>query len=150
MAGEAFGGGQKSRNLAQALDHPLARHGHLVLADVDIAPMSDWLANLTRPLEVDFADIVTGYRWPIPGDRRPATLLGSCIDLGIESLPTPGGSLVWGGSVALTAATALRIDLAGHLRREISDDLTLAKLAHASGLRVLFRGSVLLGTPLRP
>jgi hypothetical protein len=146
VAGEAVGGGQKSRNLAQALDHPLARRGYLVLADVDIAPTSDWLANLMRPLEVDFADIVTGYRWPIPGDGRLATLVGTWIDRGIAALPKPGG-LVWGGSVALTAATAARIDLADHLRQEISDDLALAKLAHAKGLRVLFRGSVLLATP---
>jgi len=146
-AGEADGGGQKSRNLAQALDHPLARQGHLVLADVDISPTSDWLANLMRPLEVDFADIVTGYRWPIPGDRRLATLVGTWIDRGIAALPKPSGSLVWGGSVALSAATAAKIGLADHLRREISDDLTLAKLAHAQGLRVLFRGSVLLATP---
>ena len=147
VAGEAGGGGQKSRNLAQALDHPLARQGHLVLADADIAPTSDWLANLIRPLEVDFADIVTGYRWPIPGDGRPATLIGTWIDRGIASLPKPVGNLVWGGSVALTAATAARIGLADHLRREISDDLMLAKLARAKGLRVLFRGSVLLATP---
>ena len=147
VAGEAVGGGQKSRNLAEALGHPLSRQGLLVLADVDIAPTSDWLANLIRPLEVDFADIVTGYRWPIPGDGRLATLVGTWIDRGIAALPKPSGSLVWGGSIALTAATAARIDLAGRLRREISDDLMLAKLARGKGLRVLFRGSVLLATP---
>lgn len=147
VAGEATTCGQKSRNLAHALSHPLARNGPLVLADVDIAPTPAWLANLMRPLEVGFADIITGYRWPIPEDGRLATLVGSWIDRGVAALPKPSGSVIWGGSVALSAATANRIGLAGHLLHEVSDDLMLAELARAQGLRVLFRGSVLLPTP---
>lgn len=148
IAGEAVAGGQKSHNLAAAL----RLHGRdapcLVLADADIVPPPDWLAHLLRPLVRGAADIVTGYRWPLPRDHRLATVLGTWIDRGVAGLPKPGrGWLIWGGSVALTPAVVERLALADLWQHELSDDLALAAAARAAGLRILFRGAVLVPTP---
>ncbi|PWR19729.1 glycosyltransferase family 2 protein [Zavarzinia compransoris] len=148
IAGEAVAGGQKGRNLAAALRAHGGDAPFIVLADADIVPPPDWLAHLLRPLSRGAAEIVTGYRWPVPGDARPATVLGTWIDRGVAGLPKPNrGWLVWGGSVALTPAVAGRLSLADLLEREISDDLALATAARAAGLRILFRGAVLVPTP---
>ncbi|MCF4164204.1 glycosyltransferase [Zavarzinia compransoris] len=147
VAGEAETSSQKCRNQAAAL----RAHGDapfIVFADADILPPPDWLAHLLRPLARNAADIVTGYRWPLPLDHRAGTVFGAWIDRAVAGLPKPNrGWLTWGGSIALSAKVVERLDLAEMFERTLSDDLALAGAARAAGLRIIFRGAVLVPTP---
>lgn len=148
IAGPATRGSQKCRNQAEALRAHGADADFIVLADADIEPPRDWLAHLLRPLARSAAEIVTGYRWPVPGDARLATVFGAWADRAVAGLPKPNrGWLTWGGSIALTRAAAARLALADLLEVEISDDLALARAARAAGLKIIFRGAVLVPTP---
>ncbi|PWR25033.1 glycosyltransferase [Zavarzinia aquatilis] len=150
VAGDAVAGSQKCRNLAAAL----ARYGDespfIVLADADIEPPRDWLAHLLRPLTRGAADIVTGYRWPVPGDAALGTLCGTWADRAVAGLPKPNrGWLTWGGSIALKRDAVRELDLAALFEGEVSDDLALARAARRLGLKIIFRGAVLVPTPFR-
>ncbi|WP_158595977.1 glycosyltransferase family 2 protein [Oleomonas cavernae] len=149
VAGEATASSQKCRNQASALRLFGQSEPYVVLADIDILPPPDWLGHLLRPLTRDVADVVTGYRWTMPADARPATVLGTWIDRSVAGLPKPNdGWLAWGGSIALRRDAVERLGLPDLFEREISDDLSLAKAARRAGARVIFRRSVLLPTPV--
>ena len=149
VAGLASVGGQKSRNLAAALQE-VDETRPVVLADADIVPQANWLATLLRPIRNRRADIVTGYRWPLPLDGRLPTLLICWMERAIAALPKPiGAQLIWGGSVALAPGLCTRLELAASLEPHISDDLFLATLARRHRLRVRFPAGVLLPTPTR-
>ncbi len=150
VAGEAVSGSQKCRNLAAALRLHGEDSPFIVLADADIEPPRDWLAHLLRPLARGAADIVTGYRWPVPEDAGLATILGTWADRAVAGLPKPNrGWLTWGGSIALTRDAIRSLDLPALFEREISDDLALAGAARRAGLKIIFRGAVLVPTPVR-
>lgn len=147
VAGEATRGVQKCRNQAQAL-RSLPRDASVVLADADIMPQPHWLGHLLRPIEHRRADLVTGYRWPLPDDARLATVLGTWIDRGVAGLTKAAGDrLLWGGSIAIAPRALKVLDLPQVLEPAISDDLALAAAARAHGLRSLVRGTVLVPTP---
>lgn len=146
-AGLATRGAQKSLNLAKAL-REVDERTPIVLADADIVPQRTWLATLLRPIDLDKADIVTGYRWPVALDARPPTLVIAWIDRAIAALPRfVGGALVWGGSTALAPGICARIGLADRLAAQISDDMFLTRLAREHRLRVTFTTGALLATP---
>ncbi|WP_137718174.1 glycosyltransferase [Methylobacillus flagellatus] len=149
VAGEAERCSQKSHNLAVALQS--LQHDHtpyVVLADADILPSPDWLGHLLRPLQNNAADLVTGYRWPVPTDHHPASLAGSWIDRAIASMPKLKRYwLAWGGSLAMRRELIAQLDLPGRLREELSDDLAIATYARQHGLKLLFRSAVLVHTP---
>lgn len=147
VAGQATVGSQKTRNQAAAI-RTLPPGDCMVLADADILPRPRWLAQLIQPIATDRADIVSGYRWPVPTDAGAATLIGTWIDRSIASLTKAAGSrLIWGGSIALSGAAAATIDLPTVLETAITDDLALGEAARAAGLRTLFRSAVLVPTP---
>lgn len=148
VAGEAETSSQKCRNQAAALRAHGGDASFIVFADADILPPADWLAHLLRPLSRDAADIVTGYRWPLPLDLRAGTIFGAWVDRAVAGLPKPNrGWLTWGGSIALSRAVVRRLDLAAFFEETLSDDLALAGAARAAGLRIVFRGAVLVPTP---
>jgi hypothetical protein len=147
VAGKASGGSQKTRNQAAAL-RAVPPGDCIVLADADILPQPSWLDHLVQPIANNRADIVTGYRWPIPTDAGPATLIGTWIDRGIAGLvKAADGRLLWGGSIAISRTAAAALDLPDLLERAITDDLAIAEAARGARLRTLFRGAVLVETP---
>lgn len=147
VAGRARACAQKNRNLAAAL-RSLPAGSCIVLADADIVPQPHWLALLLSPIERGTADLVSGYRWPLPRDAHWATLLGTWLDRGVAALAKgANGRMLWGGSIAIAAPAAQRIDLPVLLEQAVTDDLALATAARAIGLRCLLRGAVLVPTP---
>lgn len=150
VAGEATHQAQKCRNQQHALARIDASDEAIVLMDGDIRPQRWWLSALVSPVADGTADIVTGHRWQqVAGDRLGAHLV-TAIDRGVTLLPRTGlrvTSVVWGGSMALSPAGASHMDLAGTLDRTLSDDLSIAEQAAASGLRVLTRGALLVPSP---
>jgi hypothetical protein len=148
IAGLAAAAAQKSHNLARALSHYDDGSTIIVLADGDIAPQPQWLADVAQPLVRGSAEMVTGYRWALPMDCRPGSLLGGWAERAVASLPKPSWYiLAWGGSIGFSPGTAGRIGSAAVLDEAMSDDISLAHAAHRRGIDVLYRKRLLVPTP---
>ena len=148
IAGLATAAAQKSHNLARALKHYDDGSTIVVLADGDIAPQPHWLADVAQPLVRGTAWMVTGYRWALPMDCRPGSLIGAWAERAIASLPKPPWYiLAWGGSIGLAPGAAGRIGAAAVLDEAMSDDISLAHAAQRHGIEVLYRKRLLVPTP---
>ncbi|MEQ1955747.1 glycosyltransferase [Mesorhizobium yinganensis] len=150
VAGEAFHQAQKCRNQQAALARIDAMDDAIVLMDNDILPQSWWLSALVSPLIDDHSDLVTGHRWQRVARHRLGAHLVTAIDRALTLMPRPGSastSVVWGGSVGISRAAAMSMDLAGSLEHTLSDDLSLAEHAMAANLRTLTRGALLIASP---
>jgi Glycosyl transferase family 21 len=140
---------RKCTNLLAALAHLNDDDAHLVLLDADIRPQSWWLAALVAPLEAGRADIVNGYRWPVPTVLSLGTALVAGIDRAIAVLPRVTQSRpIWGGSLAITRSALDALDLPNTIGRTLTEDLPIGDRAAEMGLRVLTRRAVRPLTPL--
>jgi cellulose synthase/poly-beta-1,6-N-acetylglucosamine synthase-like glycosyltransferase len=148
VAGPASAAAQKSHNLARALSHHDDGSQFIVLADADIAPQPHWLADIVQPLARGRAQMVSGYRWVLPMDCRPGSLVGAWAERAIASLPKPPWyTLAWGGSLGFTPGTAQRIGAVQVLEKAVSDDISLARAGRRHGIDVLYRKRLLVPTP---
>jgi cellulose synthase/poly-beta-1,6-N-acetylglucosamine synthase-like glycosyltransferase len=150
VAGRSEVRAQKLTNLLAAFARLRDTDRYLVMLDADIRPQPWWLAALVGPLAAGTADIVSGYRWPIPGRLTIATTIVTAIDRAVALLPWFGAAGgMWGGSMAMTKQTLDRLDMASTLARAITEDLVIADRALALGLRLVIRRGVRVPTPLR-
>ena len=148
IAGLATAAAQKSHNLARALERFDDGSRIIVLADADIAPQPHWLADIVQPLARGTAEIVSGYRWALPMDCRPGSLVGAWTERAIASLPKPPWYiLAWGGSLGFAPGTPARIGAVPVLQKAVSDDISLARAARRHGTDVLYRKRLLVPTP---
>lgn len=149
VAGLATASAQKSHNLARALAHHDDGSRIIVLADADIVPQPQWLADIVQPLVRGKGDMVSGYRWALPMDCRPGTLIGAWTERAIASLPKPPWYLLaWGGSIGFAPGTPANIGAVPVLERAVSDDISLAHAARRNGIDVLYRKRLLVPTPV--
>jgi hypothetical protein len=140
---------QKCTNLLAALERLDAGDEHIVLLDADIRPQPWWLATLVAPLAAGRADIVNGYRWPVPATLSPGTTLVAGIDRAIAVLPRLSRTRpIWGGSLAITRRALEVLDLPSTIGRTLTEDLPIGDRAAETGLRVLTRRAVRPATPL--
>ena len=140
---------QKCTNLLAALRHLDEADACVALLDADIRPQPWWLAALVAPLAAGRADIVNGYRWPVPQRLSPATVLVAAIDRMIATMPRLGLTrTIWGGSLALTRHALEAIDLSATIGRTVTEDLPIGVRAAATELRVLTRRAIRAPTPL--
>ncbi len=141
--------GQKSTNILAGLGALDTRDGYLVLLDADIRPQRWWLAALVRPLAAGRADLVNGYRWPVPDRVSLATAAFAQIDRAIATLPRlPVAKAVWGGSIGVTRPALEKLDLPHTIGSTLTEDLPTGVRAAAIGLRVLTRRALRVPTPL--
>jgi Glycosyl transferase family 21 len=140
---------QKCTNLLAALAHLRNDDAYIVLLDADIRPQPWWLAGLIGPLAAGRADIVNGYRWPLPALPRLGTGLIAGLDRAIAVLPRLSGTrTIWGGSLAVTRRALAILDLPNTIGRTLTEDLPIGDRAAATGLRVLTRRAIRPLTPL--
>lgn len=140
---------QKCTNLLAALTHLDADDAYIVLLDADIRPQPWWLAALVAPLAAGRADVVNGYRWPVPTTLSPGTVLAAAIDRAIAVLPrVTQARPIWGGSLAVTRHALEILDLPRTIGRTLTEDLPIGDRAAEAGLRVLIRRAVRPSTPL--
>jgi hypothetical protein len=140
---------QKCTNLLAALEQLDAEDAYIVLLDADIRPQPWWLAMLVAPLAAGRADLVNGYRWPIPTRISPGTLLVAAIDRAIAVLPRVRPTRpAWGGSLALTQSALAALDLPNTIGHALTEDLPIGDRASRTGLRVLTRRAIRPPTPL--
>jgi len=150
VAGESRGQAQKCHNQQAALALIDADDEAIVLMDGDIVPQDWWLSALVSPLADGRWDLVTGHRWQRLAGPKLGAHLAAAIDRGVTLLPRfdwNWTTVVWGGSLGISVAAAKRMDLGNSLDGTLSDDLSLADRAAASGLRILTRGSLLVPSP---
>jgi hypothetical protein len=140
---------QKCTNLLAALAHLGADDAHIVLLDADIRPQPWWLAALVAPLAAGRADVVNGYRWPVPTKLSPGTVIAAAIDRAIAVLPrVTQARPIWGGSLAVTRHALEVLDLPSTIGRTLTEDLPIGDRAVQAGLRVLTRRAIRPLTPL--
>jgi hypothetical protein len=149
IAGTATQRTQKVHNLLAALGALRGEDRIVVFADADMQPGPDWLADLIRPIAIGEAAASTGYRWPLPADRRPATLVGAAADLSVTtSARSRHWNVCWGGSTAVERAALDAIDLRSVWDRAASDDVTLSQALRAHGFRINAPLRVLVPSPV--
>jgi hypothetical protein len=140
---------QKCTNLLAALAKLDADDAYIVLLDADIRPQPWWLATLVAPLAAGRADIVNGYRWPVPMALSPGTVFIAVIDRGVAILPRLRQlRTIWGGSLALSRHALQLIDLPNTIGRSVTEDLPIGDRAAEAGLRVLTRRAIRPPSPL--
>jgi hypothetical protein len=140
---------QKCTNLLAALAQLEPDEEYIVLLDADIRPQPWWLAMLVAPLAAERADLVNGYRWPVPTRMSLGTVLAAAIDRAIAVLPRVRRTRpVWGGSLALTRSALAALDLPNTIGHALTEDLPMGDRAAQTGLRVLTRRAIRPPTPL--
>jgi len=133
VAGHATQRTQKVHNLLAALGVLRDEDRVVVFADADTVLPPDWLRNLLRPIDTGEANASTGYRWPLPTDRRLATLVGAAADLSITTAArSRHWNVCWGGSTAVARDALDQIDLRTVWDRAASDDVTLTQALRGS------------------
>jgi len=148
IAGTAERCGQKNANLVAALARITAGDQAVVMLDADIQPQPWWLSALATPVLEGEHDLVTGYRWPLPGGAGAMATLWAALDRGFAMIPKPDSmGFAWGGSLALSPAALAGMDLPRRLSLTLSDDLVIGAAAAERGLRQLRRRALLLPTP---
>lgn len=151
VAGHAHDQSQKCRNQQAALDYlnlgSLAADEIIVFIDGDIMPGPTWLGTLVSPIAAGTADLVSAHRWQQVSSPRLGAHLVTAIDRAVTLMPRLDmgfARVIWGGSIAIGAPTARRIDLRAAFDRTLSDDFSLAVRASRLGLRIMTRGSLML------
>jgi hypothetical protein len=140
---------QKCTNLLAALAQLDADDAYIVLLDADIRPQPWWLAMLVAPLAAGRADLVNGYRWPVPTRISLGTVLVAAIDRAIAVLPRLRRTRpAWGGSLAFTRNALVGLDLPNTIGHALTEDLPIGDRAARTGLRVLTRRAIRPPTPL--
>lgn len=140
---------QKCTNLLAALASLRPEDQYIVLLDADIRPQPWWLTALVAPLAGGRADIVNGYRWPMPTAFSPAAALVAGIDRAVAVLPRLRQTRpIWGGSLAVTRHALEVLDLPRTIGRTLTEDLPIGDRAAEAGLRVLTRRAIRPATPL--
>jgi hypothetical protein len=139
---------QKCTNLLAALAQLEPGDAYVVLLDADIRPQPWWLAALVAPLASGRADVVNGYRWPVPMMLSPGTVVAAAIDRAIAVLPrVTQARPIWGGSLALSRRALEILDLSRTIGRTLTEDLPIGDRAAEAGLRILTRRAI---RPLSP
>lgn len=156
VAGLATDQSQKCRNQQAALDsldlNTLNENAVIVFLDGDIVPGPTWLGTLVSPIAAGTADLVSAHRWQQVTHSRLGAHMVAAIDRAVTLAPRLDmgfAHVVWGGSIAISATMARRIDVRAAFDRTLSDDLSLALRASSQGLRIMTRGSLMLPTPNR-
>ena len=140
---------QKCTNLLAALSNLQPEDAYIVLLDADIRPQPWWLAALVAPLAAGRADVVNGYRWPMPQTLSLGAALAAGIDRAVAVLPHLNQTrTIWGGSLAVTRRALEILDLPNTIGRTLTEDLPIGDRAAETGLRVLTRRAVRPATPL--
>ena len=148
VAGEATETAQKCANLAAAFRTLDGKDAAVVVLDGDIRPGADWLGALVGPVLDGRYDVVTGYRWLMPGSGGFSAQLVAWLDRGVAILPKASWlGLIWGGSTAYAPHAMAQLDLPSLYACQLSDDLAAGARARALGLRILTRRILLVGVP---
>jgi len=93
-------------------------------------------------------DVVTGYRWLMPGCGGFSAQLIAWLDRGVAILPKLDLlGVVWGGSTAYSPHALTQLDLPSLYEHQLLDDLSVGSKVQALGLRLATRRIILVRVP---
>lgn len=147
-AGIAENEGQKVHKLRAALRALRSDDRWLVFIDADIEPPARLVGRLLFPLVRGKADIATGYRMLLPAQGIMSTLVGA-VEMQLATLPrAASATMPWGGAMAMSRATADRLDLDAALAGRLSDDMAIGQAGWRSRLMMRPVRDLLVASPL--
>jgi ceramide glucosyltransferase len=139
IAGEASDSGQKVHNLRVAVGEADPQSAVFAFVDTDARPSRRWLQSLVAPLSDESIGATTGYRWFV-ARRGLAAHLRSVWNASIASAlgAQRDRNFCWGGSTAIRRETFKRVKVGECWRGTVSDDFTMTRVLHHSGLPIKF------------
>ena len=140
ISGASTDSGQKVHNLRVAVSKAEPRAEVFAFVDTDARPHPLWLRVLVAPLQEMNIGATTGYRWFIPVRGSFASHLRSVWNASIASAlgNTADKNFCWGGSTAIRRETFDRVKIAERWRGTVSDDFTMTRVLHETGLPIKF------------
>lgn len=146
-AGLATGEGQKIHKLRAALASLGPQDRYLVFIDADILPPERLIGRLLFPLVRGKAELSSGHRLLLPA-RFVLGAIGA-VEMQVVTMPRlAGGTMPWGGAMAVTREAADRLALADAWAGRLLDDVSLGLVARAAGLRLRAVRDLLVASPL--
>lgn len=147
-AGIAADEGQKVHKLRAALRALRPGDSWLVFIDADIEPPTRLVGRLLFPLVRGKADIATGYRLLLPARGVMPTLVGA-VEMQLATLPrAASATMPWGGAMAMSRATADRLDLDAAIAGRLSDDMAIGQAGWRARLTMRPVRDLLVASPL--
>ncbi len=139
VAGSAVNSSQKLHNQLAVWQRMDKTVEVLAFIDSDACLKKYFLANLVHPLRRNNVGATTGYRWFVPANYAPASLILSAMNAFIASLLGPHSwNSTWGGAMAIKRELFERLGIADIWSRACTDDYTLTKAVKDAGLKVSF------------
>lgn len=149
IAGKSRSRGQKVHNLACAVEQFMAAcpppgsprevsdgNAMFVFCDSDARYPRGWLTSLTA---VTGSIVATGYRWYQPRRFHFATLLRSAWNASVLSmLGDHRRNFAWGGSIAISQETFLRLRILEAWQGAVSDDYAVTRAAQQARVPIVF------------
>jgi cellulose synthase/poly-beta-1,6-N-acetylglucosamine synthase-like glycosyltransferase len=149
VAGLSENEGQKVHNLRAAIRELRPGDRIVAFADADIVGNRDWLSSLLAPLNLDLADLSSGYRWFVPKRDTLANRIAMNLNGDIAMLAGPAWcTLLWGGSMAMTRETFDELNVPAVLEGSLNDDLQITRIAREHGKRMLFVRGLMAPSPV--
>jgi hypothetical protein len=150
VAGLAQRGGQKVHNLLAALSR-LKPHDEIVaFTDADTLPQPPWLSRLIAGIVNAGREVVTGYRWMIPADRRLSSAVVAAANASIATLLRVPyvANACWGGTMVMSRAMLERVEIRRYWEGAILDDLQMTRALRDRGIMIFSPRQSLLLSPV--
>ncbi|MCP4575708.1 MAG: glycosyltransferase [Deltaproteobacteria bacterium] len=135
ISGRSCACAQKNHSLINGIDSLKPLTEIIVFCDGGSAAGPDWLASLTRPIEMNRFEVVTTFRAFHPD---PPTMAGVCMAIYASFLtlakafyPKP-----WGGGTAIRRKTFDALDIVGLWAKTVVDDMVLGNALDRAGIKV--------------
>jgi ceramide glucosyltransferase len=129
VAGLAEKCGQKNYNILAGIDASGRNSEVYIFMDSDIAPSTEWLKELIRPLSNHKITVSTGFRWLLLHKRTAGEYLHAFMNafllMVITFFPVDA---VWGGSMAIRRKDFEDLGVEDLWAHTVVDDITLEKL----------------------
>jgi len=149
FAGPAIDCGQKNHNLLAGVAAVSGRPDVLVFADGGHDFPDGWLERLVAPIVRDEAKVTSGYHAVTPsGYEFISWIYAVCVQMMLVFQNAPGLGQPWGGAMAISRELFEQLKIANAWRISVVDDVSLAHLLKAHGMKVRTLPQVCRQTPV--
>ena len=136
-AGPATACGQKNHNLLAGIAAVSGRADVLVFADGGHGFPAAWLECMVAPIARGEAEVTSGYHTVRPaGGGFVPWIYAVCVEMMYVFQNAPGLREPWGGAMAISREAFDRLKVADTWRTSVVDDVSLAQVLKAHGVRL--------------
>jgi hypothetical protein len=150
IAGLAQRSGQKIHNLLAALERLGPADAVVAFTDADTLPQPRWLSRLVAGIVNAGREVVTGYRWMVPGDDRLSSAVVAAANTSIATLLRVPyvANACWGGTMVMRRETLERVHIRRYWEGAILDDLQMTRALRDHGVMIFSPRQSLLLSPI--